>query len=62
MPNLSAQDILLRFVLETITLRTINSLLIDVGLAKELFDVDKHVKKVVHDAFEQCDTSQVFYY
>jgi hypothetical protein len=34
---------------------------LDDDVVKELFDVDEHVKKVVHDAFEQCDTSQVFY-
>lgn len=31
---------------------------LDDDVVKELFDVDEHVKKVVHDAFEQCDTSQ----
>ena len=31
----------------------------DEGAVKEIFDVNEHVKKVVHDAFEQCDTSQV---
>ncbi|XP_028415555.1 uncharacterized protein LOC114538589 isoform X2 [Dendronephthya gigantea] len=31
---------------------------LDEEVVKELFDVDEHVKKVVHDAFEQCDTSQ----
>lgn len=34
---------------------------LDEEVVKELFDVDAHVKKVVHDAFEQCDTSQVIY-
>lgn len=30
-----------------------------VGEYNQFFDIDKHVKHVVKEAFEECDTSQV---
>lgn len=36
--------------------------LLDNDVLREFFNIDEHVKNVVHDAFEQCDTTQVLYF